>query len=66
VPAQLPVHCRLQKRHQALIAFFESSKPQPFAALMATLVARGCLTEAYSRIGQSMTALRKTTGLYSA
>jgi len=66
VSAQLSDHCRLQKRHQALIAYFESSKPQLFAALIATLVARGCLTEAYSRIGQSMTALRKTTDLYSA
>jgi hypothetical protein len=30
-------------RHQALIAFSESSKPQPFDALIATLVARGLL-----------------------
>jgi hypothetical protein len=43
VSAQLSVHCRLQKHHQALIAFFESSKSQPFAALIATLVARGWL-----------------------
>jgi len=49
-----------------LIAFFDSRKPRPFAALIATLVARGRLTPAYSRIGQSMAALRKTPDLSRA
>jgi hypothetical protein len=62
----LSVHCRSQKRHRALIAFFESSKPQQFAALIATLVARGRLMAAYSRIGQRMAAFGKTPDLYRA
>jgi len=49
-----------------LIAFFNSSKPQPFAALIATLVARGRLMAAYSRIGQRMAAFGKTPDLYRA
>jgi hypothetical protein len=53
----------LTKASPTLIAFFDSRKPRPFAALIATLVARGRLMPAYSRIGQSMAALRKTPDL---
>jgi len=49
-----------------LIAFFDGSKPQPFGALIATLVERGRLTAAYSRIGQRMAAFGKTPDLYRA
>jgi hypothetical protein len=48
-----------------LIAFFDSSKPPTFVALIATLVARGRLMAAYSKIGQSMAALGKTQDLRS-
>ena len=34
VSALLSIHCRLQKRLQASIACFDSSKPRPFAALI--------------------------------
>jgi hypothetical protein len=57
---------RLQKRHHVSIAAFDSSKQRPFAALIPTLVARGHLAAPYSRIGQSMAALRKTPDLYRA
>jgi hypothetical protein len=40
--------------------FSKSNKPQPFTVLIATLVAHGLLIAAYSRIGQSTPALRKT------
>jgi hypothetical protein len=62
----LSIRGRLQKRLQTSIAFFDSGKPRSFAALIATLVAHGRLTATYSRIGQSMTALRKTPDLYRA
>jgi len=58
--ALLSIHRCLQNNLRILIAFFDSRKPQPFAALIATLVGRERLTATYSRFGQSMTALRKT------
>jgi hypothetical protein len=45
---------------------FREQIARQFAAPISTSVARGRLMAAYSRIGQSMAALRKTPDLYSA
>jgi hypothetical protein len=66
VSALLSIHRRLQNNIQTLIAFFERSESRPFAALITTLVAPGCLTAPHSRIRQRTTALGKTADPYGA